>query len=143
MISGLSSAVVAILAGAALCACDSSKPVDSQDTASVPGPHLGIAIDPLWQGERLKACVTRMEHFQTTGVWKHGGAAPGVARDEWNRLSDADRTEIFQVAACIGAVGKMEERSVTVSEDGGGPVIETRTLISDSDFSTTERDAVQ
>lgn len=75
-----------------------------------------------------------MGHYRNLGVWKHGGAKPGVARAAWDVLKPAEKDEVFAIAACIGAGGQTGERIVTVAEEGSGPEIETRRVANDRDF---------
>lgn len=127
-----------LAASLALTCCGSSSDSQSSDKTASATPHMGIPIDPQWQQTQLQACMKRMDHYQQAGVWKHGGAAPGVDRAAWNNLSDAEKTEVFQIAACIGAAGIMQQMTVTVSEEGKGPEIETRTLVSSRDFTSMD-----
>jgi|GEM_PF-2804749 len=78
--------------------------------------------------------MKRLEHYEQLGVWKHGGAKPGVARAAWDALADAEKSEVFDVAGCITAGGQIGERIVTVTEEGGAPEIETRRVANDRDF---------
>lgn len=75
-----------------------------------------------------------MIDYQQLGVWKHGGVRPGVDRPAWDKLSEAEKSEVFDIAACIMAAGQLGERVVTVTEEGNGPEIETRRVSNDRDF---------
>lgn len=75
-----------------------------------------------------------MVHYQQLGVWKHGGVRPGVDRAGWDKLTDAEKSEVFDIAACITAAGQIGERMVTVSEEGNGSEIETRRVSNDRSF---------
>ncbi len=98
--------------------------------SSAPPAPLG----PEQQQARLQACMKRMAHYQQLGVWKHGGAKPGVDRAAWDKLADVERDEVFEVAGCIMAGGQVGERIVTVSGQGNGPEIATRRVANDRDF---------
>jgi len=78
--------------------------------------------------------MKRMEHYQQIGVWKHGGAKPGVARAAWDKLTENEQTEVFDVAGCIMASGQLGERIVTVAEEGNGPEMDTRRVANDRVF---------
>lgn len=123
---------VAIAAAASLASCGGSTSDPSATNATA--PRLQGELDMDWQGARYQACMKRMEHYQKLGVWKHGGARPGVARAAWDQLTDAEKSEVFDVAGCITAGGQLGERMVTVSEEGNGPEIETRRVSNDRDF---------
>lgn len=123
-----------VLAAAAVslasCGGGTSDPTATNATA----PKLQGELDVERQQARNAACMKRMEHYQTLGVWKHGGARPGVDRSAWVKLAAAEKSEVFDIAACIIAAGQTGERMVTVSEEGNGPEIETRRIANDRDF---------
>lgn len=123
---------LAIAAAATLASCggSTSDPTATNATA----PRLNGQLDADRQQARNAACMARMEHYQQLGVWKHGGARPGVDRSAWEQLTDAEKSEVFDVAACIVSAGQSGERMVTVSEEGSGPEIETRRVSNDRDF---------
>lgn len=102
--------------------------------ASCGGSTDPVPLRPEQQQARLHACMQRMAHYQQLGVWKHGGAKPGVARATWDALTDAEKNEVFDLAGCISAGGQVGERIVTVAEEGGGAEIETRRVANDRDF---------
>jgi hypothetical protein len=126
----ISLAIAALMVSA--CSGSASDPTSTNATA----PKLSGALDTDRQQARSAACMARMEHYQQLGVWKHGGARPGVDRSAWDKLTDAEKSEIFDVAACIIAAGQTGERMVTVSAEGNGPEIETRRVMNDRDFAT-------
>lgn len=125
---------LAIAAAATLASCggSASDPTATNTTA----PRLKGQLDVDRQQARNAACMKRMEHYQQLGVWKHGGARPGVDRSAWDKLTDAEKSEVFDLAACIVSVGQLGERMVTVSEEGNGPEIETRRVTNDRDFAS-------
>ena len=91
------------------------------------------------QQRRSEACSQRLEHFRQIGVWANGGARPGVIRSAWDVLSDAEKSDLFDVAACIASGGQTGEKIITVAESGNGPEIETRRIANDRDFATEAR----
>lgn len=80
-----------------------------------------------------------MEHYRKLGVWKHGGSRPGVDRSAWDKLTDAEKSEVFDIAACVIAAGQTGERMATVTEEGNGLEIETRRVSNDRDFAVELR----
>lgn len=124
--------LLAAAAAISLPSCGGSTPDTTPTNASA--PRLSGSLDADRQQARNTACVARMEHYQQLGVWKHGGARPGVDRAAWEQLTDAERSEVFDIAACIIEAGQTGERMVTVSEEGNGPEIETRRVANDRDF---------
>lgn len=112
------------------CSGSESDPTSTNATA----PKLSGALDFDHQQARSAACMARMEHYRKLGVWKHGGARPGVDHSAWDKLTDAEKSEVFDVAGCITAGGQLGERMVTVSEEGNGPEIETQRVSNDRDF---------
>lgn len=102
-------------------------------------PAAAVAATPLsadQQQARHEGCMKRMEHYQQIGVWKHGGAKPGVSRGAWEKLTADEQSEVFDIAACILASGQVGERMVTVAEEGNGPQIETRWVSNGRNFGT-------
>ncbi|MFN3552945.1 MAG: hypothetical protein ACK4UL_07525 [Novosphingobium meiothermophilum] len=125
----------AFAAAAAVASCGGAAPGGS-DGASVEteGRRLSGPLEAEAQAARSAACMERMAHYRDLGVWKHGGAKPGVARAAWDMLKPAEKDEVFAIAACIAAGGQTGERIVTVAEEGNGPEIETRRVANDRDF---------
>lgn len=128
---------LAIAAAASLASCGgrTSDPTATNATA----PRLKGQLDADRQQARNAACMKRMEHYQQLGVWKHGGARPGVARAAWDKLTAAEQSEVFDVAGCIAAGGQLGERMVTVAEEGNGPEMETRRVANDRNFAAEHR----
>lgn len=111
--------------------------VESRATAAPKVPTTRKLTGPLGidaQSARNSACQERMKRFQTLGVWVHGGARPGVDRSAWELLTSDEKTEMFEVAACVASAGQVAEKIITVSEQGNGPEIETRRVANDRDF---------
>lgn len=127
---------IAIAAAVNLASCggSTSDPTATNATA----PRLQGQLDAERQQARSAACMKRMEHYQQLGVWKHGGARPGVDRSAWDKLTAAEQSEVFNVAGCITAGGQQGERMVTVSEEGNGPEIETRRVANDRNFAAED-----
>lgn len=127
--------LLAAAAAITLPSCGGSTPDSSApDATEARAPKLSGYLDADRQQARNVACTARMEHYQQLGVWKHGGARPGVDRSAWDKLADAEKSEVFDIAACVIAAGQTGERMVTVSEEGNGPEIETRRVANDRDF---------
>lgn len=117
------------------CSGSESDPTSTNATA----PKLSGALDLDRQQARNAACMERMEHYRKLGVWKHGGSRPGVDRSAWDKLTDAEKSEVFDIAACVIAAGQTGERMATVTEEGNGLEIETRRVSNDRDFAVELR----
>ncbi len=48
----------------------------------------------------------------------HGGVQPAVNRDIWSDLSDDDKQQIANIAACIDTGGKFAPRDVQIVSEG-------------------------
>lgn len=107
---------------------------DMAATDAEAGPSLSIHIDPHWQKTRLGQCNSRMAHYRAMGLWLHGDATPVVDRAKWEGLSMREKSEIFDIAACIGAAGQVLAMQVSVLDSDGGKVIEARRVMSVNDF---------
>jgi hypothetical protein len=123
--------VLPLAAAASLASCGSS-PDPKPDGPSAPVAATSLSAEQ--QQVNLEGCMKRMEHYQQIGVWKHGGAKPGVARAAWDKLTENEQTEVFDVAGCIMASGQLGERIVTVAEEGNGPEMDTRRVANDRVF---------
>lgn len=126
-----------LVSAASLASCGGESSDTEATNASA--PRLTQRLDPGARQVRMQACLKRMKHYQELGVLKHGGAKPGVARAAWDALSDAEKSEVFDVAACITAGGETGDRIITVAEEGNGPEIETRRVANDRDFAAEVR----
>lgn len=102
--------------------------------ASCGGSKKSDPLGPEQQLARLQGCMNRMEHYQQLGLWKHGGARPGIDRAAWDLLGEVERTEVFDIAGCIKAGGQIGEQIVTVAEEGNGRDIATRGVANVRDF---------
>lgn len=98
------------------------------------GPVLVGPLDAAKQRARFAACQDRAIFYRSFNVWSHGDVKPAVVRAAWNSIGDYGRSEIFDIAACIASAGQVEQRIVTVVENGIGPEIETRRVNNDRDF---------
>ena len=123
--------IICIFVGLFLVGC--SGPTDSADTNATL-PRLNRELDQAAQSARFQACMARLGHYRNTRVWVHGGAKPGVVRRGWDQLTDAEKSEVFDIAGCISTGGQVSEIMVTVAEEGNGPEIETRRVANDRDF---------
>lgn len=128
------SRVFAAVAAASLASCGASAA--DPDATNATAPKLRAQLDADAQSARFHACMERLGHYRRMGVWKHGGAMPGVDRVAWDKLPDAEKSEVFDIAGCISAGGQIGEQWVTVEEEGKGPKIETRRVGNDRDFAT-------
>ncbi len=128
----------ALAAALCLASCSSSATNPETNTTSTVPPLTG-QLGALAQQARFQACSARLGHFRDLKVWIHGGAKPGVARSAWDQLTDAEKSEIFDIAACVGSGGQVTETMVTVAQEGNGPDIETRRVANDRDFAAEVR----
>lgn len=100
-----------------------------------PGPaRIEGPLGPEAQAARSRACEARLVHYRDLGVVRHGGARPGVDREAWVALGNAERREIAEIAACIASGGQVAERIVSITEEGGLRVIATERIANDRDF---------
>lgn len=53
----------------------------------------------------MKYCMARNRALRDAGIIKHGGARPGVMPGTWKGLTEAQRREVIELAACIDAGG--------------------------------------
>ena len=66
----------------------------------------------------MKYCMARNRALRDAGIIKHGGARPGVMPGTWKGLTDAQRREVIELAACIDASGMPGTREGVVVEAG-------------------------
>ncbi len=82
-----------------------------------------VELSPDEQEARYGACTAIYEHWQEAGLWKHGGARPGVDRELWDKLSGFNKQKILDTAACLSTGGQVAPASVEVLEAGTAMVI--------------------
>lgn len=124
--------MVAAAAATALSSCGGST--SNSDDSKASGEDLSAMLAPEQQQARLKVCMAALAEFQKAGVWKHGGAEPGVDLVAWAGLSSGKKDRVFQTAACLAAAGQIGEREVTIKGEGAGAPIETRRVPNDRSF---------
>lgn len=124
----------ALASAAAVCLASCSGGNSDPTATNATAPRLTGTLDEAAQGARFQACMARLGHYRNMRVWVHGGAKPGVARSGWDQLTDAEKSEVFDIGGCISTGGQLGEVMVTVAEEGDGLEIGTRRVSNDRDF---------
>lgn len=132
---------LALASAAAVTLVSCSGGTSDPSSSDAAAPRLTAQLDEAAQQARFQACNKRLDHYRQIKVWMHGGAKPGVARAAWYQLTDAKKSEIFDIAGCIASGGQVSESMITVAQEGNGPEIETRRVANDRDFVVENRAA--